>query len=39
MENVADQENAEKTVDNYDQFVGANLCLPGEQGINDVKSH
>ena len=32
MENVADQENAEKAVDNYDQFVGAEVYIPYEQG-------
>ena len=32
MDNVVDQENSEKAVDTYDQFVGAEACLPDEQG-------
>ena len=28
MERVVDQENSEKAVDNYDQFVSAKLYLP-----------
>ena len=30
MDNVADQGNSEKYVDTYDQFVGADVCLPDE---------
>ena len=32
MDDVVDQENYEKSVDTYDQFVGAEVCLPDEQG-------
>ena len=32
MVNVVDQENYEKTVDTYDQFIGAEVCLPDEWG-------
>ena len=32
MDNIVHKENAEKGADTYDQFVGANLCLPDEQG-------
>ena len=32
MEDVMDQENAEKAVDTYDQFVGAEVFLPDERG-------
>ena len=28
-----DQENSEKSVDTYDQFFGAEVCLPDERGI------
>ena len=31
MDDVLDQENSEKHVDTYDQFVGAELCLPDER--------
>ena len=27
------QENAEKAVDKYDQFLGTDVCVPDEQGI------
>ena len=27
-----DQENSEKAVDNYDQFVGYKVCILGERG-------
>ena len=27
-----DQENAEKAVDTYDKFVGAEVCIPDERG-------
>ena len=30
MGDVVDQENAEKSVDTYYQFVGAEVCLPDE---------
>ena len=33
MEYSMDQENYEKAVDTYDQFVSAELCLPDERGI------
>ena len=36
MENVTDQENAEKAVDKYDQFVGAEVCLPDERGRKNM---
>ena len=29
MDDVVDQENAEKSVDTYDQFFGTEICLPG----------
>ena len=29
-DNVVDQENAEKAVDTYDQFVGAEVCIHDE---------
>ena len=32
MDDVVDQENSEKSVDTYDHFVGAELCLPHERG-------
>ena len=32
MDDVVDQENSEKAVYTYDQFVGAEVCLPDEQG-------
>ena len=32
MDNVVDQENAEKSVDTYDQFLGSEACLPDELG-------
>ena len=32
MDDVMDQENSEKDVDIYDQFFGAELCLPYERG-------
>ena len=31
MGDVVDQENSENSVETYDQFVGAQLCLPDEQ--------
>ena len=30
MDDVMDQENAEKYVDTYNQFVRAEVCLPDE---------
>ena len=33
MDDVVDQENSEKAVDTYDQFVGTDVGLPDEQGI------
>ena len=30
MDDVVDQENYEKSVNTYDQFVGAELCIPDE---------
>ena len=32
MDDVVDQENSEKDVDTYDQFVGTEVYLPDEQG-------
>ena len=32
MEYVVDQENTGKAIDTYDQFIGAEVCLPNEQG-------
>ena len=32
MDDVVDQENNEKSVDAYDQFVGAEVFLPDERG-------
>ena len=31
MGDVVDQENAEKSVDTYYQFVGAEVCIPDER--------
>ena len=31
MDDVVDQENSEKAVDNYDPFVGAEVCLLDER--------
>ena len=40
MEDAVDQENAEKSVDTYDKFVGTEVCLPDEKGRkNDGHSH
>ena len=33
MDNAVNQENTEKAVDTYDQFVGTEVCVPDEQGI------
>ena len=33
MDNFVDQENFGKNFDIYYQFFGAELCLPGKQGI------
>ena len=33
MDDAVDKENSEKDVDTYDQFFGAGVCLPDEQGI------
>ena len=32
MDNFVDQENSENTVENYDQLVCDEVCLPYEQG-------
>ena len=32
MDEVMDQENDEKAVDTYDQFVGTEVCIPDELG-------
>ena len=32
IDNVVDQENSEKAVDTYDQFLGADVCIPNECG-------
>ena len=32
MDDVLDQENSEKDVDTYDQFVGAEVCIPDKLG-------
>ena len=32
MDYVVYQENYERSVENYDQFVGAEVCLPDERG-------
>ena len=32
MGDVVDQENSENTIGTYDHFVGAEVCLPDEQG-------
>ena len=32
MEDVVNQENSKKATDTYDQFVGADVCLPDERG-------
>ena len=32
MDDIVYQENSEKAVDNYDQFVSAEVCLPEERG-------
>ena len=36
MDNALDKENAEKAVDTYDQFFGAEVCLPDERGRNNI---
>ena len=36
MDNVVDQENAEKAVDTNDQFFGPEVCLPDEQKKNII---
>ena len=33
MEYVVDQENTGKAIDTYDQFIGAEVCLPDEREI------
>ena len=32
MGDVVDQENSEKSLDAYDQFVDAEVCLPDQRG-------
>ena len=32
MYNITYQENSEKSVDTYDKFVGAEVCIPDEWG-------
>ena len=32
MDDVMDQEYYEKAVDTYEQFIGAEVCLPDERG-------
>ena len=32
MDEVANQENDEKSIGTYDQFVGTEVCLPDERG-------
>ena len=32
MENIVEKENSDKDFDSYDQFVGAEVCLPDKGG-------
>ena len=36
MGKVVDKEDAEKSIDAYNHFFGADVCLPDEQGIKSM---